>query len=452
MKVLFITENKDIARVFIKIFQTNLVKFTLDCVLNFDEGIEYLKNNKTPMFTIVDTSIKEELSDIFIRVSQLTDKRPVILIASEGGEKQNLPIDFFSVNSANGVIKRPLNMTQAMNVFRAVLKGIHDDMIREQTVDIKKEDCIPIKIRNFYRFKKMKYDVFLELSETKFVKVINKNEEFFPSLIDKFVRKGVKFLYLEKKEHLQFIETSIDSLLRIFKTAKLAPENIFLAQINATSIIHEHIRTIGVSDKIVVLAKKVISSTSKNYDQFKSVKEMLKCFPFKEKDLPEQAILTSYLSEALLRALGWSSDMSKMKLGLASILHDAPLSNDDLIKISSLEDPNLAMFTEDEQEEYRTHTLKAAQLALDFPGFSEVDFIIAQHHELPSGKGFPRKLNSNQITALSCVFIVVNNFVAELSQKGISRSSVDRILDSFSTLYNEGNFKAPIKSLKDFLK
>ena len=57
------------------------------------------------------------------------------------------------------------------------------------------------------------------------------------------------------------------------------------------------------------------------------------------------------------------------------------LDNEDLALIQSLEDPQLKMFTEVEQENYRTHPLKAAEIAAHFTGYPEADFVVAQHHE-----------------------------------------------------------------------
>ena len=76
--------------------------------------------------------------------------------------------------------------------------------------------------------------------------------------------------------------------------------------------------------------------------------------------------------------------MTKGKLLLASLLQDVTLTNDDLIKIRSINDPNFKMFTEEEQEDFKNHPQKAANLSTFFNGFSDVDFILMEQHEHPN--------------------------------------------------------------------
>ena len=139
-------------------------------------------------------------------------------------------------------------------------------------------------------------------------------------------------------------------------------------------------------------------------------------------------------------------------MALASILHDCTLSNEDMTKIYSLKDPNLKMFTPAEQEEFRVHPIKAAEVAKHFSGFTEVGFVIEQHHELPTQDGFPHALNSHEITTYSGVFILSNNFVSLINQRGTSKESLDKSYQLMVKDYNIGNFKTPLQLLAKMLK
>lgn len=448
MKVLLICDSQIHWESLDKLFKLFFPKLSLVCSITFKDALVHF--SETPLFVMIDAELQSDsYHDLFIKITQLTNKKCPIIVTNIDQSFQ-MPSDFFAVHKGNNSIQRPLNPNEFRDVIGNTLKVIHEIMLQTSAVEIKREDCLPIKIRNFYRFKQIPYDVYLELSAIKFVRIINRNEEFSTALIQKFIKKKVKFFYLEKEEHLKFLERLIQSLMRIFKTPHLSAENVFLAQSSACSVIHEHVRTIGITNKVIILSKQVIEATIRIYSEINDLKELLKFFPFEGKDMAEQSVLTGYVSSALLNKMGWNSDMSHRKLGLAALLHDGLLSNDDLLKITSIDDPNLSMFTEDEREEYRTHPTRAAEVALDFQGFSDTDFIIAQHHELPSGKGFPQGLNSTQLTSLACIFILANNFVGELSQRGINKQSVSKILKDFVGRYNEGNFKQPLKALTEF--
>ena len=453
MKAVFICDNKEEWEFYTNVFKLHFSKIELICKISVKDAIQFISEDGAPLFVIIDALIKgDTLEKYFHEICMVTEKRPVVFIAAPDNIPRKLPIDFYEVNSANGVIKRPFLLDQFKEIIKKILKAIHGELLKLSSIEMNKDDCLPMKVRNFYRFKKVPYDVYLELSTTKFVKIINKNEAYTEGMIQRYISKKVRFFYLEKKDHLQFLERSLLSLLKILHTPKIAKESILAAQISSVAIIHEYIRTIGVCDKIILLTKKLIEKTFRVYRDVRTLPELIKIFPFRDHDLSEQAVLTMYICEAILIDMGWGNDIMRSKLGLASIIHDCLLTNDDLVSISSAKDPNLKMFSDDEQEEYLSHPKRTAEVALDFQGFPESEFIILQHHELPSGQGFPQSINSHQITALSCVFIVANNFVCELSQKGVSKTSISRILNTFTETYDTGNFKKPLASLRKFFK
>lgn len=451
MNVLFICDNKADWEIYTNLFKLHFSQLQLICKLNFKDANKYILEEGSPLFTIIDSLLKENsLDDIFLNICKLTEKRPVVFIEPEAPAKKRFPLDFYEVNSANSFIKRPLQLVQFKEVIKKVLKSIQGEMLEMAAVEMDRDGCLPVKIRNFYRFNKVPYDVYMELTHTKFVKIISKNEPYTEGLIQKLMQRKIRFLYLEKKDHLEFLERSLVSLLKIMHTPSINSDSIMVAQITGVAIMHEYVRTVGVSDKILSLAKKIIEKTFKVYRDLRTINEVIKRFPFEQKDLSDQAILTMYICEAIINDMGWGNDIMRHKLGLASLIHDCMLTNDDMIRITRMDDPNLEMFSDEEKEEYRQHPLKTAEAALSFQGFPEAEFIISQHHELPDGKGFPHGLNSHQITALSCVFIIANNFVGELANKGLKRESIKSIIAEFSEKYDVGNFKQPLKSLRKF--
>lgn len=453
MKAVFVCDNKEDWEFYTNLFKLHFSKIELICKISVKDAIQFISEDGPPLFVIIDSLVRgDTLEKYFHEICMVTEKRPVLFIEPPPDVSKRLPIDFYEVNSANGLIKRPFILDQFKECVKKILKAIHGELLKLSSVDMNREDCLPVKVRNFYRFKKVPYDVYLELTPTKFVKIINKNEAFTEGLIQKYISKKVRFFYLEKKDHLQFLERSLLSLLKILHTPKIAKESIIAAQISSVAIIHEYVRTIGVCEKIIMLSKKLIEKTFRVYRDVRTLNELFKIYPFRDNDLSEQAVLTMYICEAILIDMGWGNDIMRNKLGLASIIHDCLLTNDDLVSISSAKDPNLSMFSEIEQNEYLTHPKRTAEVALDFLGFPESEFIILQHHELPSGQGFPQGINSHQITALSCVFIIANNFVCELGQKGISKPSINKILNGFTEIYDTGNFKKPLQSLRKFFK
>ncbi len=312
---------------------------------------------------------------------------------------------------------------------------------------IEKKERVPIRIRNFSRLNEVPYDIYLDLSEGKYIKIINKNETFTSDTISKFAKKKVRYFYLEKNEHLEFLENTVDRLIENFKKSEFSLPNSIDAQVDAVQAIHEYVRAIGVNEKIIELTKRVIKTTVTSYSSISKLKALIIEFPLLYNDVAEQAVLVSYISEGLLLHMGYKSKQARLKLGLAAILHDCMLSNDDLAGITSFADTSLSTFGQAEREEFRSHPLRGAEIASEYKLVSEADFIIAQHHELPDGNGFPYQLPPHKIPSHSCIFIVVNNFVSDLCQRGISEYEIASILDEYKNIYDVGNFREPLMHL-----
>lgn len=453
MKVLYIGDIKDDIEKLEEILAKNYPEMILDVVFKRQDGIMKIRQEGAPFFTILDSLIQnEDICDLFIQISHLTKCQPVLFIgALEEIDKKKLPPDFYEVNQVNGIIKRPFVENQ---IISAIDKVLSDESYCEfEEVEIDRELLMPIKIKNFFRFKTLPNDVYIERQSTKkFAKIIQKDSVFPDSLVMRFIQKGVKNLFVVKNDYMKFAEKNLQSVLKILQTPKFNSQTYFSAQIFATSLSHEYIRNVGVTDFIVNLCKEVIGVTTKNAKSYKSFRELFDDFPFKQNDTSEQSIITMYLSEYLSSDLGWISENSRMRLGLASLLHDSFLPNEDLTKITSLNDPNLAMFSESDKKIFKEHPIRAAQVAQQFASFSEGDFVIIQHHEMPSGKGFPNGLNSHQINSISCVFILANNFIDLICQKGRSDLAIASILDNFSATYGQGNFKRPLQILKSYFE
>ena len=119
----------------------------------------------------------------------------------------------------------------------------------------------------------------------------------------------------------------------------------------------------------------------------------------------EHSLMVSYIACAIANNMDWESKDTKMKLTMASFMHDITLNDHQLAKISNLRTIDQDDFDDEEIKELKDHPLDAAKIIAKLPDFPpDIDTIVAQHHELPDGSGFPRGLTHSNINPLSCVF------------------------------------------------
>ena len=453
MKAIFICDNKEEWTSLSRIFAVNFPKVELVCSLTGDDALEHLSYEGPFAIVMIEASIRDDdPSELGHKIIETVGERPIIFMGASVHIKDRVDNDLYNNHPINGILTSPYDVEEFKEVIQASLDWAQKEEFEESIEELDKDDLLPMRIRNFYMFKLVPYDVYLELTATKFIKIIKRNTPYTHSKIQTYAKKNIKNLYLGKNDFIKMLEDGIEKVTKALLQKNLSTQKYVANQIRGALIIQQYIRAIGVSEDIQALCSLIIDTTDKIVKRSDSISKLLDEIPFKNGDFAEQAILTSYFSEAILHNLGWKSDLSRKKLGLASLLQDSTLGNEDLLKVLGSNDPNLQIFTKDEQDEYLTHPIRAAELARQFQGYSEVDFIIAQHHEKPNGSGFPFGVTINKLSAHSCTFILASAFVSRYALSNKKKSDKLKILEDLKIEYNVGNFKDPFEALVKAVK
>lgn len=454
MQIIFISPNADDHRTVKKVLKSHFPHFELASFKNAPpalEATEKLGDNLACF--IADTAMPEEdFASVLRFFFKKTKLCPFIFIGSEEEIRKKVPPSFFSASDKNGLLARPLFSQDVKMSIQYALGWSEEQMLEHASTEVNADEYVPMKTTNFYRFDSMPCDCLAKYKEGKYLKIISKDEPYSQGIIFEQIKNGVKYLYIKKDEQIQFLQQSIKKLSTILSRHDLPVNPIIFYQIQAAGIIHEHLRTLGISEDLIGFTKIVIKSFHQNFKRFDGLISLLTAFPLKEKDMAEKSVLCAYFGEALMAKLEWNSDLAREKLGLSSLIHDATLSDEVLASLEGKEDPALKKLTPELQEEYRLHPLKAAEIAKYYTSFPEIEFIVAQHHEHPKGLGFPSRVTAYQMNAISCVFVLCNNAVIKLANKGLSKKSITSIVSEFKTIYTEGNFKGPMKILADLLE
>ena len=454
MKALFVCDNKDEWNLLRNIFHAHFTKMELICATKSEDALNYMSYEGPFALVLIECGMKDnDPTELAENIFEQSGERPIIFIGTENMIKDRVDGEFYMENDMVHVYNKPYDGNALKEIIQQAIEWAKKEEFESSIIELDRDQFLSVKLRNFYLFEDCPYDVFIELTKTKFVKAISKNKGYTESTIQDFQRRNIKFLYLQKDEHLNFLERSIEKVIQTLKTKNTNPKVLIQTQIAAALIIHQYLRDVGISESVISLTEEVINTIPKIFDSLDDdLMAVLSAFPMEQGDLAEQAILKAFFCESICRGLGWSSDFARRKLVLAALIHDFYLRDEELTKITHLEQGEFQFLLQSQKEEFLEHAAKAAEMARHFTRFSDVDFIIEQHHELPDGSGFPRKLNSNKITSIAGVFILSSNFVTQLVIHGMSRISVMNTLAGFNRLFDQGNFKDSFKSLKKAIK
>lgn len=420
---------------------------------NDSEAFDYMSEIERFAIVVIDAALRvDDLDYFFSEISRLNSNYPIIFYGTEAFLKSRVPDNMYDFNLASGLILRPLIINDFLSSVRRSLSWVREKEVKEATVDLSAENFIPFRIRSFYRLQTVPYPVFMQITESKFIRVFEADERYTHEQMHRYVKKGVKFFYFEKKDYLLFLSETMGKLRSLLQNRSPSFELTIKAQVQGCMIVQEYARTIGLNDSIVDFINLIIDSIQSTYEGVGDLKKILVSFPFMERDLYERAILTAYTSTSIIAELGWKGDLTQQKLGVASIFYDSLVTNEEFLKYASVEDMECQNnFSEDDIEEFKNHPSRAAELVRLSQGLPECDFIIQQHHERPDGRGYPQGIPSHQISGVVAIFILSSEFSQQLAHFGISKKSLKMVTDDFYLRYNAGNFKEPLKLLTQML-
>ncbi|MCX8901969.1 HD-GYP domain-containing protein [Vibrio parahaemolyticus] len=150
------------------------------------------------------------------------------------------------------------------------------------------------------------------------------------------------------------------------------------------------------------------------------------------------------------RAKGYSAKQLK-ELSFAALFHDMGK-----IKIPTAILRKQVLLTEPETNYLKLHTKYGLDLANQIEGFPEpAKTVIAQHHELRDGSGYPEGLKGDEIDELAQIVIVANAFdnlchTPIASEQKIPYTALSHLYKNCKHLYKEENLNILIKFMGVF--
>lgn len=454
MKVLFIGNTPEDDKTIYRLMGNHFPKIQLVACNEPENLMEFMTNDGPFSFVAISIDNKNiNVVDIYQQITEILGVRPFVFIGTPNSVKAQLTTAMIHNQQTNALVELPMVLDEFKKAITQSIDWVKKEEFEESILEFTRDDLHPMRLRNFYLFESLPYDVYIELTSTKYGKVISKDKFYSHQVIQNYSRKNIKYLYLRKDEHLKFLDTSIKNLLKIYE-AKLSDKKKYqLLHLKTAFFVHQFIQAASVSDEVNKLAHFFIDSVSNLVRSYENVTELLDgVMETGHMTFAEQSVATAYVCEKILANMGWTADMTRGKLILASLLQDITLPHDDMIKVRSLNDPNLKIFTEEEQIEFKSHPQKAAHISTHFNGFSDVDFILMEQHEHPTGDGFPKGLNSSGLTTISCIFILATNFVSRMAITQRGPTQHKDIVTNMKRVYNTGNFKDPLKALEKAMK
>jgi len=214
--------------------------------------------------------------------------------------------------------------------------------------------------------------------------------------------------------------------------------------------LREQIKELGITKNVVKAVEETAASNIamlKKND--KSIFSILDALLRGKNFLSEHSMLCSIIATQVAKSMNWNTESTLQKISMFCLLHDCTLEDPELASIIRLDSPEAKNLTKEQKAIISEHPFSASNLiksAKDI--YPDVDTVIAQHHEQPDSQGFPRKLGPLNITPMSCLLIMSEDFVHRIYKQKITKAFITNIMLEFRGKYSKGNFKKVLKGFQ----
>lgn len=441
MRVLYINDNEYERQSYTVYLENILDNIEVFDEANTDQALSKLK--KIPnLALILCTNLKDgRLHEVYDFAKQNLPQTPFVLLGPEDPDSLPALMGFKSHNDKNGNIKLPIS---PVDFREAILNILCPSRFSTTTLSpilaFKK-----VRLFHFYRFNKVLCNVYIKLSDRKYVKIFNQNIVYSRLDLDKLVEKSVEFLFIRNddfdKFHVSFSKTPFLSHTNENK----GPEEIAEVLEVTHKTMQKMMINLGFTKDVIDLAEKNVTQIIKTTESSPSLFEIIRSLRTEMNYIYDHSYLLAITGCEILKQMKWQNDEKIKNFCMAAIFHDVTVTNPEMAMIQDQTDPKLQHYTSEEIKAYLSHPFDAANLlsACDFVDPEVLD-MIRQHHENQEGQGFPNKLHPSKLSPLVCTFILAHEFVAEIYKNDFEPSTKDKTIQALITKYKKGNFKAPL--------
>ena len=283
-----------------------------------------------------------------------------------------------------------------------LIKGLKEIVQRYQDENQERQEPLikaynPIGIKLLLSLKVLPSDVFIKLSDGKFIKAHNAGSDFDEADYLRYVHKGVTHLFAVDTG-MGLMISKIDQLI-IDLASKQDPSQKVEIAIEAHSLILSTLHEYGVQDAVIPSIELQIKETLELCSSDKTLSILLEqLLKSKSSYISRHSFLLSAVCVSLANKLEWNSVPTSQKLVISSLFHDAFLSESIVNEVRVLDSKSY-------DEEFMTHSQKAAELLDKIPRIPpDTGRIILEQHEIGEDIGLPRGISISETSPLGQLF------------------------------------------------
>ncbi len=268
------------------------------------------------------------------------------------------------------------------------------------------EGYISIPIDSLIHFKVLPFDLFIKISDSKYLKRIPAHEVIDSSTFSSFMSNGVTDLHFERKHNRDFSMMLINNMINRVDQEYSTIDEKLVATNDVFLTTQQIVEKLGFKPRVVEVCESVLNQitvdVSSGKDNFSKFLKQLRT----QTDLSfhyRLMELTSFIAIQIVDVMEINNKRDCIpKIVFASMFCDYTLKTPGHIHIRSTEQQKKIRLVE--QKITNEHALQASELMSKYQNAPyDSIMIIKQHHGSLTGVGFPKEISPNLLPLAKCL-------------------------------------------------
>lgn len=315
-----------------------------------------------------------------------------------------------------------------------------DDFIHEK---FKKVEYLPYPIELVPHQIKLPCDLYLKLTQNKFLKIFNIDDEFTVQDKEKYKKKSINNIFINKLEY-EIFKDFIRSERKVYKNKEVHNE------LNTIDTLFDYYNDLGFDDKSIEMTKKIHENIKDNYKN-KFLKNLFLEFENNSQEyVVKHSLLTSIIAITLSKKFNWMNIENREKIYLGSVLHDMGYKDRDNAKYEHLKKSDVKQTDQATQADIFSHTTElATKLGQINTIHADVIKIVKDHHAVHGEESYPHTVYSSEVNLIFALFIVSHEFALELEKANFESTRIPILIETVANKFTTGNYRKIIPEFKE---
>lgn len=275
-----------------------------------------------------------------------------------------------------------------------------------KTIENLSSNYCTIAIDQFITGSKTPTDVFVRLSDQKYILIARKGTELDQDRVKNYKNKGLTEFHVKKEDFSYYVDINI-KLSKAAAQSNLHKEKKVHLMKHTSEILLEDCMINGLSKEKFKESQQIVENVVNLISEDEDAADTLVSLAAHSKQTFSHSVAVSLVSCMIARALEWKSPSTMFRLSVGALMHD--IGKKEISK--KILDKKRSQRTFEETEIYESHPIRGKDILSSMPWVpSEVIQICLHHHESITGKGFPMGLRRNRIHPLALIVSLANTF------------------------------------------